>query len=405
MPPLLGQRLLTWGTRRARKRNPLENKDLFLRPLTHQNPRATPAKICVTHGTCIVSGMKTTSLVVLTLAVAVSSALFGQHADNSLPSKEELAFLQELERVERAKLDVRNPVDAARWTLRSRHFVFGMPRLEDDRHNFTPDASTEVQAGVTIIVREAFVVGHFDRMKAPLWVAQRWTAFDSQRMDDTLPQSRPWREDLVLPMFARGGTSYDGNNTQLDRGHMARHAMNRAWGIDSSNFGTKMSNSAPQHRNINRLGGTWGKLEDEIRDVVARPESDVEALWTICGAIFRDSSNPSSESPEKDFASVARIRGGFGVPDATYRVVSWFDGDGRFQARAYVFEQPHTASGSGDQIKLTFDLGKPDGPLADYLVRIDDLEQRIGVDFFPMLRDNIEDLIERTRYSDLWGAE
>ena len=349
--------------------------------------------------------MKTMTLFVLTIAMAVQSALLAQHADNSLPATEELALLADLEELETARLDVGDALNGARWTLRSRHFVFGMPQLIDNRHNFNPDGFTEAQAGVTVIAREAFVVAHFDRMKAPLWVAQRWTAFDLQRMEETPSQKRPWREDLVLPAYARGGNSYDGNNTQLDRGHMARHAMNRAWGIDASNFGTKMSNSAPQHRNINRLGGTWGELENEIRDAVAGPGPDIKALWTISGAIYRDPANPPSETPEEDFAAVARIRGGFGVPDATYRVVSWFDGNGQFQARAYVFEQPHTAELSGGQIKLAYDLGNPRGPLTAYLEKIDDLEQRIGVDFFPMLRDNIEDLIESTKYSDVWGAE
>ena len=344
-------------------------------------------------------------LYVLTVAVAIPSALLAQHADNSLPARVEVAFLADLERLETASLDSGDSFDGARWTLRSRHFVFGMPRLIDDRHNYTPDGYSEVQAGVSVIVREAFVVANFDRMKAPLWVAQRWTAFDFERMNDTSAQGRPWREDLVLPAYARGGTSYDGNNTKLDRGHMARHAMNRAWGIDASNFGTKMSNSVPQHRRINRFGSAWAKLEEEIRAVVARPGSDIDALWTISGAIYRDAANAPSETPERDFATVTRIRGGFGVPDATFRVVSWFDGDGQFQARAYVFEQPHTSEFSGDQIELAYNLGNPRGPLTRYLERTDDLEQRIGVDFFPMLRDNIEDLIESTEYSDVWGGE
>ena len=49
-----------------------------------------------------------------------------------------------------------------------------------------------------------------------------------------------------------------------------------------------MSNSAPQHRRINRLASSWRELEDQIHDVIARPESDIDALWTISGAIFRN---------------------------------------------------------------------------------------------------------------------
>ncbi len=121
------------------------------------------------------------------------------------------------------------------------------------------------------------------------------------------------------------------HRTRLDRGHMARHAMNRAWGIDVSNWGTKMSNSAPQHRRINRFNSAWRELEDEIQDVVIGPGSQIEAVWTISGTIYRDRENPNSETAEDDFQDVVRLeRGGFGVPDATYKIVGWFDDDERF---------------------------------------------------------------------------
>ena len=124
---------------------------------------------------------------------------------------------------------------------------------------------------------------HFDRMKAPLWVAQRWTRYDFARMHDTDSQPRPWQEDLGLPAYARGGTQYDGNKTELDRGHMARHAMKRGWGADASNCLPK---------------------------------------------------------------------GGFGVPDATYKIVGWFDAHERFQARAYLFEQPNEDADPGNGVDL-----------------------------------------------------
>ncbi len=77
--------------------------------------------------------------------------------------------------------------------------------------------------------------------------------------------------------------------------------------------------------------------------------------------------------------------------------------DHRFQGRAYVFEQPHTAGTNGDALDLNFTLGDTKAPLTTYLIKIDDLEKRTGIDFFPMLRDNIENLIEGTQYDNLWG--
>jgi DNA/RNA endonuclease G (NUC1) len=86
--------------------------------------------------------------------------------------------------------------------------------------------------------------------------------------------------DLELPKYARIGTSYDGNDTLMDRGHMARHEDNRAWGIDSSKMGCLMSNSTPQHRSVNR-GAAWRNLEDMVQAVVKDADSEIEVIWTI----------------------------------------------------------------------------------------------------------------------------
>ena len=90
---------------------------------------------------------------------------------------------------------------------------------------------------------------------------------------------------------------------------------------------------------------------------------------------------------------------------ATYKVVGWFDENDRFQARGYVFEQPHSAQQVAGEQTLTFTLGDTRAPLVEYLVRIDEIEQRTGVDFFPMLQDTIEDLIEAVQPQDVWGAQ
>ena len=81
------------------------------------------------------------------------------------------------------------------------------------------------------------------------------------------------------------------------------------------------------------------------------------------------------------------------------------DDSGRFQARGYVFEQPHTAPQVAGEQTLTYTLGDTQAPVAEYLVRVDEIEERTGVNIFPMLRDNIEDLIESTQPQDLWGAQ
>ncbi len=326
-------------------------------------------------------------------------------ADASLATKKEEDFIRNLQILEVAKTDKKDAVRGGIWTLRSGHFVFGMPRLIDDRHNYIPEGYSTEQPGISVVVREGFVVAHFDQMKSPLWVAQRWTKYDYKRMKNTRTLGRPWREDLDLPKYARGGTSYDGLDTKLFRGQMAHHKKNKAWGADVSNWGVKMSNSAPQHISINQ-GMSWRKLEDEAREIVKRRTSRIGAIWVYSGTIFRDKHNPANESPDADFNNVVRLKNtGFAVPDATYKVVGWFNESKEFQARAYIFEQQHEPRTVSGEQRPKFHLPDQQSGPEKFLVKIDDLENRIGVDFFPMLQDDSERLIEGAENTNLWGAE
>jgi endonuclease G len=289
--------------------------------------------------------------------------------------------------LEHARTDISDTPVNQGWLLRSKHFVFGMPQLADRRHDYKPDGRDTQRPGISVLVREGFVIAHFDRMRAPLWVCQRWTKPDYYRMKGVTKQPRRWKEDLELPSYARAGTSYDGNQTKMDRGHMARHKDNHAWGVDSANMGCRMSNSTPQHKDVNR-GKGWRDLEDAAQEIVKDEDSSIEVIWTISGSIYRDKENPPDETPEEDFAAVQRIGGGFGVPNATYKIVGWFDEDGHFQARGYVFEQT-------DRMRR----------VESYLTPIEVIEHRTGLDFFSLLKDDIEELIESTDHEDIWGAE
>jgi|GEM_PF-5256260 len=67
----------------------------------------------------------------------------------------------------------------------------------------------------------------------------------------------------------------------------------------------------------------------------------------------------------------------FAVPDGVYKVVGWFDLNGYFQARGYVFEEESSS-----------------GRVEDHLAKISDIEKRAGLDFFPLPNDFIEEEIE-----------
>ncbi|MCH8978778.1 MAG: hypothetical protein IH945_05985, partial [Armatimonadetes bacterium] len=65
----------------------------------------------------------------------------------------------------------------------------------------------------------------------------------------------------------------------------------------------------------------------------------------------------------------------------------------------YVFEQPHTKTDDG----LTFTIPDQTRPLQEYIVPIDDIEKRTGLDFFPLLKDSLENALETADPDSMWS--
>lgn len=127
--------------------------------------------------------------------------------------------------------------------------------------------------------------------------------------------------------------------------------------------------------------------ESALPACTTRPRSapPIEVIWTITGTVYSDREDPASDFEQTDF-----IGGGFVRPQATYKVVGWFDRRGLFQARGYLFDQ------TGENPTT-----HPDP--VNHIVPIRDIELRTGVDYFPYLKDYIEDVIETRTYDTMWG--
>ncbi len=258
------------------------------------------------------------------------------------------------------------------WQLRSRHLVWGLPRQTDARHNVSYPGESDIRPGLTVLVREGFVLGHYDLYKVPAWVAVRWTREDFDRLGSDR-YGRPFARDEELPLYARADTDYDYSSSHMERGHMARHEDNEAWGKDNSDAGCLMSNVVPQHRDMN--GEAWNDLEEMHQEAVDDASLGIDTLWVISGPIFEHDAPRST------------VGNGVGVPEATYKVVGWFDSAGEFRARGYIVRQE-------DRVR--------DNP-AYYLRPIDEIERLTGLDFFPELPADRAAAIESVTASDLWG--
>lgn len=244
--------------------------------------------------------------------------------------------------------------------------LFGVPNATDNRFRFTPQGMTQEVEGLTILEREAFLLGHYDKYRVPAYVSMRWSRDDLARGAGISYSRRGgFVPDEELPAFARvDSNSLDHANTGLERGHMARDEDLESFGYDAVRDGMLMSNMVPQqNRAPSRNHAIWGTLENAHNRIVGDQSADIPVIWVISGPIFDD----------QDGAAVQFVGEGIGVPDATYKIIAWFTTADEFRTMAFII--PQDAS--------NFDL-------TTYLVSVDAVEARTGLDFFHELDDTAE---------------
>lgn len=127
-----------------------------------------------------------------------------------------------------------------------------------------------------------------------------------------------------------------------------------------------MSNIVPQRHALN--AGLWKSLEQKIATNYAARFGEI---WVIAGPVF-------GEKP-------AWLRRRVAVPEGFFMIVV-DESEGRVRAQAFLFPQ---------EIPERADL-------ADFVVSIDEIEQRTGLDFLSDLPDDVEDALEAKRASRVW---
>jgi endonuclease G len=262
----------------------------------------------------------------------------------------------------RANQQLRDPVAPHNsWVLRSQHFLEGMPIPIDNRYDFHPPNSAAPTPGISVLVREGFVIGHCDRFKVPLWVCAYWNR-DLQQLSAALSeQERDFRPDPELPPYARGAAEYARPELKLDRGHMSRQVDNEAFGVDNVSTGNRMSNIVPQPSRLNR--GLWAQLENRHHALVA--SGPIAEIWIVCGSVF----------PE--MKPKLLVANDVGVPAAVYKIVAWREEGRNLRAAAFLFPQD-----------------EQDRTLEQCRTSIDQIEVLTGLNFFSDLAIEDEHEVE-----------
>lgn len=195
------------------------------------------------------------------------------------------------------------------------------------------------------------------------WVYYELTAYEAGNAK--YKRTNNFRADLKVTTGSASLADYKGSG--YDRGHLAP-AGDLAFSSSGMSESFYMSNMSPQHPSFNR--GIWKQLESLVRAWAI----EKSVLYVVTGAIL-----------EPGLSSIGTNR--VSIPRYYYKVLLDYDETTR-NYTAIGFILPNQ---KGQRI------------LQDYVVSIDDVEHRTGIDFYSQLSDDIENVIEDTYDLKHWN--
>lgn len=157
----------------------------------------------------------------------------------------------------------------------------------------------------------------------------------------------------------------DYSGSGYDRGHMAP-AADMKWSKQAMSESFYMSNMCPQNHSLN--DGDWKYLEERVRSWVKRRGS----IYVVCGPLVSD--QPQTIGRKKIV-----------VPYAFFKVLLI-----------------QTSKGI-ETIGFIFPNEPGHKPLSSYAVSVDEIEEESGIDFFQVLPDDVEGVVESSYNLSIWG--
>ena len=167
-------------------------------------------------------------------------------------------------------------------------------------------------------------------------------------------------EDFAVPR----ATNEDYRGSGWSRGHMCPAGDNK-WDVEAMNQSFSLINVCPQNASLN--SGLWNSIEIDCRNWAKR----FKDIYIICGPVFY--------KQEHEQIGINKIH----VPEAFFKVVLCLNGEPK---------------GMGFVVKNNAGTKKKDL----YYNSIDQFERITGIDFFPILPDDLENEVESKLDMDLW---
>ena len=192
------------------------------------------------------------------------------------------------------------------------------------------------------------------------WVAYELTKEETIKLYE---RTNKFILDPKVSTFTASDSDYKGSG--YDRGHLAP-ASDMGWSSIAMKESFYYSNMSPQKPSFNR--GIWKKLEELVRTWAVENNN----LYIVTGPVLKN-----------ELESIGNNK--VSIPKYYYKVI-------------LDFSQP-SIKGIGFILP---NFGSKE-PLKNYAVTIDSVEKFTGIDFFPLLQDKQENLIESKLCIECWS--
>jgi len=218
----------------------------------------------------------------------------------------------------------------------------------------------QARAGDEIIQHRGYTLCYREAAEQAAWVAYVATA--AHALGDHTERTNRFRTDPLVTTGSATNADYEGSG--YDRGHLAP-AEDMGWSKKTMSESFYYSNMSPQVPAFNR--GVWKRLEELLRYWA----TEYDSIYIVTGPVLTD--GLPAIGPDR-----------VSVPAYFYKVVLVYNSGG---VKTIGFLLPNEAS---------------DATLRRFIVPVDTVEARTGLDFFPRLPDDVEAKVEGRADAGEW---
>lgn len=226
-------------------------------------------------------------------------------------------------------------------------------------------AIPKIQDEGFLIYHTAMALFYMDKYGQSKWVAHMILPDIAQGVET---RTNDFRQDSLIPVNTPDKIDYF--NSGYDRGHLAPSADFR-WSRKALSESYYYSNMSPQKPEFNR--GKWSQVEDFFRQYVIYTK---HSIFVVTGGLLND-------TIKKTIGKNKSIK----VPPYFYKIAIDLEATPPRGIGFYLLNGTNTK------------------PIVAYTMPIDSIEKKVGIDFFPLLPDTLEDRIEAMNDISLWQSK